>query len=122
VVVAAVLGGLVVAGAAPFDVGDARSILAIGIAILWIVGWCAIGMLKGKPLMAAVGVFLPAVAQVAAFRLARPESPWAKWFYKPDETKLERAAARSERSKARRVRWSDRIGGAPSSPPEKPPT
>lgn len=122
VVVAAVLGGLVLAGVAPFDLGDARSILAIGIAILWVVAWCAIGMLKGKPLMAAVGVFVPAIAQVAAIRLAMPDSPWAKWFYNRDGRKLERAAARSKRSSTRRIRWSDRIGGAPSPPPEKPPS
>jgi hypothetical protein len=122
VVFAAVLGGLVVAGVAPFDLGDGPSILAIGGAILWVVAWCAIGVLKGKPLMAAIGVFVPAVAQVAAIRLAVPESPWARWFYDADGRKLERAAARSERSGARRLRWSDRIGGAPSSQPEKPPS
>jgi hypothetical protein len=122
VVVAAVLGGLVVAGVAPFDIGDARSILAISVAILWVVAWCAVGVLKGKLLMATVGVFVPAVAQVAAIRLAMPESPWAKWFYEADAGKLERAAGRAKRYKARRLRWSDRIAGAPSSQPKKPPS
>lgn len=121
VVVAAVLGGLVVAGVAPFDIGDARSIVAIGGAILWVVAWCSVGLLKGKRLMAATGVFVPVVAQVAAIRLAMPESPWARWFYEGDGRKLKRAAARAERSMARRHRWSDRIAGAPSSQPKKDP-
>jgi hypothetical protein len=114
VVVASMLGALVVAGAAPFDLDDERSIIAVSGAALWVVAWCVVGILKGKFLTAAVGVFVPAVAQVGAIRLAKPRSPWARWFYKPGSQKLERAIVRHDRSGVRRRRWSDRIGGAPS--------
>jgi hypothetical protein len=58
------------------------------------------------------------IALVAATRLARPESRWAKRHYDPD--KLARAKARAERYDARfgpATQWiSDFVAGRPSEP------
>ena len=62
-----------------------------------------------------IGIFVPLVALVAALRLARPSSPWAKSLYKDE--KLERARRRFADDRplvrtGRRV--GDLIAGAPS--------
>jgi hypothetical protein len=62
-----------------------------------------------------IGIFVPLVALVASFRLARPTSPWAKSLYK--EGKLERARRRFATDRpmvttGRRV--GDLVAGAPS--------
>jgi hypothetical protein len=50
-------------------------------------------LLKGKYILAAVGILLPIwVWPVAAVRLAKPGSLWARSFY--GEVKMARAAAR----------------------------
>jgi hypothetical protein len=49
--------------------------------------------LKGKYILAAVGLLVPFwVWPIAAVRLAKPSSLWAAWFY--DERKMRRAAVR----------------------------
>jgi lysyl-tRNA synthetase class 2 len=45
------------------------------------------------------------VALVGAIRLARPSSPWARWRYKPESKKRERAVRRDT---TKRTRWVDR--------------
>jgi len=54
------------------------------------------------------------VGWVAAIRLARPKSWWARRRYAPGSKKLTRATKRAQKWDARRDRWLDRIGGAPS--------
>ena len=61
--------------------------------------------LKGKRLLAVLGVFVPLVAPVAALTLARPDSPWARWLYRGDPDKLERARRRAQKLGA----WGDRL-------------
>ncbi len=115
VMIAAVLGGLVVVGAAPFDLeGQTGSVLAITGTAVWVLAWCLVAIMKGKLLLAAVGSFIPFVAQGAAIRLARPGSPWARRFYPPDSAKADKAAERDRRRLEFRRRWLNRIGGAPS--------
>jgi hypothetical protein len=120
VVVAALIGGLVVLGLAPFDSSDAAAgesiALAVGIDLLLVL----LAIAKGKPLLGLIGVFIPPVALVAAVRLATPSSPWAKWRYHEGSHKLARSQARFARAQARRVRLLDAIGGAPeaSAPPD----
>ena len=74
--------------------------------------------LKGKYPTALIGTFLAPLTWVAAVRLARPTSPWARRFYSPDRTA--RAATRAQAFDARwvpvRQRWDDFIGGTPSRP------
>ncbi len=92
-------------------------VLMIGLAVSIIV------LLKKKPFLAIAGfVFLP-VGIIAACRLAKPGSPWARWFYRPRAGHVsERRARKLERSTYRFTegRWgrferafSDLIGGAP---------
>ncbi len=117
VVVAALLAGLVLLGAAPFG-GSANgsSISGWAITITIDILFSAIAIVKGKPLVGLFGVFIPLVSLVASIRLARPTSIWARKFYKPGSRKLERAQARAERVRARRRRLSDLVAGAPGIP------
>jgi hypothetical protein len=114
-IVCAVVGALVVLGFVPFsDAGDQGSPWLVALVVVEQLLFALVVLAKGKPRMAMVGIFVPIVLQVAAIRLARPGSWWARRRYPEGGPKLERAAARAERADARRVRWLNRIGGAPS--------
>ena len=86
-----------------------------------------LAILKGKPLLGLIGIFIWVTSLVGVLRLAAPDSPWARRFYDPDGHKLARSRARWERIRARRRRVTDAIAGAPESvgdsaaavPPEK---
>jgi hypothetical protein len=116
VVVATLIGGLVVLGLAPFNSSDTAAgeslVLAVAIDLLL----CVLTIIKGKPLLGLIGVFIPPVALVAALRLASPSSPWARWRYHAGSRKLARSRARFARLEARRVRLMNTIGGAPETP------
>ena len=117
VIVAAVIGGLIVLGAAPFDIPkDASSVDTLAFSVIVDVLLASAVILKGKPLMGLVGIFIPVVSVVGVLRLASPRSPWARRFYAPGSHKLERAQARWERIDARRLRMADAIAGAPEIP------
>jgi hypothetical protein len=108
------IGGLVLAGSAPrySDEGGAWWTIALYVAEQLV--WVILVTLKGKPRLALITFFIPIVGPICAIRLARPNSWWARRFYAPDSRKLARATARAEKWDARRERWLDRIGGAPS--------
>lgn len=114
VIVATLIGALVLLGLAPFDDSDAGP----GLSLLVVVGidvlLCAIAILKGRPLLALVGVFVPLASLAAALRLAEPSSAWARRRYKPGSRKLERATARFAKARARHTRLIDFVGGRPS--------
>src|ERR671921_372986 len=76
VIVAAVVGGLLLMGFLPFsrESGDAAMVLS-----------------------AVAGMLVPLVGIVAAIRLAKPASPWARKRYQPGSPKLERARTRYAR-------------------------
>lgn len=114
VVVALVLGGLVVTGAAPWEVEDAQgSITAIAIAVAIAVLYSTLAILKGKRWLGLFGLFVPLIALVGAIRLAQPRSPWARRFYAPGSRKLARARERYARLERRRHRALDAVAGAP---------
>ncbi len=79
-----------------------------------------VSFLKGKIWMGWIGFFLPMVAWVGAVRLARPRSPWARWFYHRNDRKMERAARRevsfSQNVGHWRLKVSDLVSGAPDRP------
>ncbi|GII75036.1 integral membrane protein [Sphaerisporangium rufum] len=59
-------------------------------------------LLKGKIWTGLVGLFVPVLLVVGALRLARPGSPWARWFFapgsrRPSEGKMARAVHREHR-------------------------
>jgi hypothetical protein len=122
VVVALVFGGLVVLGAAPWEVGGAGgSVAAIAGAAAIHTSYCALCALKGKVWMTVFGLVFPPAGIVGAIRLAKPGSPWARRFYTPGGRRLDRAQARWAKLEARRHRALNAIAGAPSEPDPKTP-
>lgn len=117
-IVCALLGGLLVIAGGPFDTSANSNWLVAGSIALHLF-WCGVVLSKGKVRLAAIGFVLPPVYIFAVLRLARPNSPWGRRFYKPGGKKLAKAQARADAWDARRIRWLDRIGGAPSI--ERPP-
>lgn len=81
VLVAVVVGGLLFVGVNPF--GDDAQDGVVGVALTLVVNLaCAlVAILKGRPVLGVLGVFVPLLALVAALRLARPSSPWARRRY-----------------------------------------
>jgi len=115
VVFAAIIGGGIILGFVPLDASGA-SIVSIVVSVVITLGICAIVALKGKVSSAVIGMFIPPVAWVAAIRLARPGSWWAKRRYQEGGEKLVEAADRKARHDRRVRRFQDLIGGAPSLP------
>jgi hypothetical protein len=115
VVFAAIIAGGYIVGFTPLD-ASGGSILAIVATVGVNLAFCAITALKGKISTAVIGMFIPPVAWVAAIRLARPGSWWAKRRYKPGSGKLVKAQARKTRHDERVRRFQDLVGGAPSLP------
>ena len=110
VVIAALLGGLVVTNNGPLFTGPWWSILiavAIDLAIMFI------ALAKGKVTLGLLGFFVVPVGIVAAIRLAKPSSPWARRRYGDKPRKLAKARARHARWQGRRVRFQNAIAGAP---------
>lgn len=121
VTLAAACVGLSVVGISPVGgLGDTERALRGGAAVGLVLHLMlvAITAFKGKYPTALVGLFVAPLTWVAAARLARPTSPWARRFYRgAKRAKAEqRAAAFDRRWGPLRQRWDDVIGGAPSAP------
>jgi hypothetical protein len=117
VVVAALIGGLIVLGFAPFELADqSGAIVSILLVVALDLVLCVLAILKGKPMLGLTGVFVPLASLFGAIRLATPGSPWARRRYPSGSPKLERSQARFERVKRRRRRFSDTVAGRPSEP------
>ena len=115
VVVATLLGGMVVLGLAPFDLAEQEgSISSLVVFILIDIALAALAILKGKPLLGLLGIFLPFFSLVGTIRLASPTSPWARKRYATDGRKMRESQKRFARIQKRRRRLSDAIGGTPS--------
>jgi hypothetical protein len=118
VALAAASLGLIVIGANPFRYDGSAGLAAAvssSVVIGQHLGFVLITALKGKYRTALIGTFTPGLATIGAWRLARPDSQWARRRY--DEEKLERARQRAERFDARweplRIRLGDLVGGRP---------
>jgi hypothetical protein len=116
VIFAAIIGGGVIVGFVPLDAGSGGSTVVIVASVLIELAICGVVALKGKISAAVIGMFIPPVAWVAAIRLARPGSWWARRRYSPGSGKLVKAEARKARHDRRVRRFQDMIGGAPSVP------
>ncbi|MEU7060554.1 hypothetical protein [Streptomyces sp. NPDC046197] len=122
VVLTAALVGLVLAGFTPFGVNDMsadelqdRGTVIATVAVNFL--FALIALSKGKARLAIFGVIVPVIALVAAVRLARPGSPWARRFYRRRPRARARASLRAyhhDRRWAGRSRaFQDWIGGKP---------
>lgn len=98
----------------PADIAAVR-IGAVGVLLIHF-ALVAITALKGKYPTALIGLFVSPVAWLAAARIARPTSPWARWRYSPDKlAKAHRRAAEFDKRWAPvRRHWDDFIGGTPT--------
>ncbi|SCE18019.1 hypothetical protein GA0115239_12843 [Streptomyces sp. BpilaLS-43] len=84
-------------------------------------GFVLIALFKGKARMAVIGTLVPLIAFIAAVRLARPASPWARRLYRNRHRARARALLRAYHHDVRwagpRRRFQDLIGGAPDRTP-----
>ncbi|MFJ6013336.1 hypothetical protein [Streptomyces sp. NPDC092952] len=126
VALTAALVMLVLAGFSPLGVNEVSSDEQqgrLGVLLTVAVNFCfvLIALFKGKARLAVVGTLVPFVALVAAVRLARPASAWAKRCYRGRPRARARALLREYHHD---VRWAgperrlqDLIGGAPDRVP-----
>lgn len=117
VLVAAAIAALLLIGVDPL-VGGGQGTVAVGVTIGLSVLFSAVAIAKGKIVSALLGVFVPPMALVAAVRLAKPGSPWARWRYPPGSRSHARSAGRYP--PGYRTGWDtikDVLAGAPSPRP-----
>ncbi len=118
VLLALVVGGLMVLATSPLQLEDyndgSRLFVSIGIAIHMVTS--SISFLKSKWVCGALGLFIPVVGLVAAVRLARPASVWARRLYSP--RKMAAAVRRDALTEARLNRVRNLLAGAPTAPPQ----
>jgi hypothetical protein len=113
VMIAAVFGLVLLTGTSPIGVEtdtEAFGAWVVFAAVLLHIAITVVCLLKGKIIMGLVGLPAPLFSYIGAFRLAKPESFWARRFY--GEKKLARATRRHERYEARRHALRDRLFGA----------
>jgi lysyl-tRNA synthetase class 2 len=128
VIFAALIGGLVLFGTVPLGANGSGVVLLVTVAVN--LAFCVLAALKGKYTSAVAGMLLPPVAWVAAIRLARPDSFWARRRYPPEGGRMARSRSKEARRHRRRTRFQDAVGGWTSdhglpgpgkSDPEEPP-
>jgi hypothetical protein len=123
VVFSALVAGLIVVGVQPFDLDETASVVGTTGAVAIVLGIAMLAFAKGRILLGAVSLFVPVVGLIAAARLAKPTSPWARWRYRgPRAHKLNRAHARFESDRRAEVlgnRLRNVIGGRPTSEKER---
>ncbi len=125
VVMVAALAMLVLGGFSPLGVNDVSAderqnrlslVTTMVINLLLVL----ITLFKGKARMAIISVLVPFVALFGAIRLARPNSPWARRFYRKRPKARAKATLRSFHHDRRwdrpRRKFQDLIGGAPDRP------
>ncbi len=117
VFVAIAITALMVLGVAPLDVSSWQHQVLAFVALVLVVnlGFSVLTMLKGKPVMGILSLFVPALAIVGSIRLAKPTSPWARWRYPEGSPKLARSQSRfGPEYEQRWNRVRDLFGGSPS--------
>jgi hypothetical protein len=121
VTLAAACVGLAAVGVSPVKLdnlpGNVAAVrIAAVVVLLFHFVVVAIAALKGKYPTALIGLFISPVAWLAAVRLARPTSPWARRRYGPKKLAhaQRRAAEFDDRWAPVRRHWDDFIGGTPT--------
>jgi hypothetical protein len=94
-IMATVFALLVVLGTRPFGLDEPESVLGTIVLVLQAVALAVVAFLKGRFVMGVVSLFVPFWGLIALVRLAKPNSPWARWRYRgPRAERLVRASAR----------------------------
>jgi hypothetical protein len=94
-IIATVFASLVVLGTRPFGLDEPASVLGTATLVTQATVLAAIAFLKGRFVFGVVALFVPFCGLVAAVRLAKPDSPWARSRYHgPRAERMERARAR----------------------------
>ncbi|AEW93882.1 integral membrane protein [Streptantibioticus cattleyicolor NRRL 8057 = DSM 46488] len=97
VILAVAVVGLLALGVAPLGGIHGRVTGAQLVVAAILLVFVVVSLLKGKVWTGLIGVMLPPLAMVGAVRLARPNSPWARWRYYSRPRRLARAERREER-------------------------
>jgi len=122
VIIGVTFVALLLTNLAPLGIEQANDLTflsrwAVSAIVAFNVAFVVVCYLKGKLWLGTVGIFVPFVAMVGAWRLAKPGSPWAHSRYAGDPAKLERAGRRDESFhqvwERRKHRLWDFIGGRP---------
>jgi hypothetical protein len=118
-VIAASLIGLVALGINPFESANGEeTVLATVISAVLLIGFVAICFLKGRNLHGIIGFFLFPIAIYGAWRIGKPNSPWARRRYGERHPKKQaKAEARFQpgrRTDRVKEHLRDIIGGKPS--------
>jgi hypothetical protein len=108
-IIATVFAGLVVLGTKPFGLDEPESISVTLVLVLQAVVLSAIAFLKGRFLMGVIALFVPLWGMVAAVRLAKPDSPWARRRYRGARAERLDRAERRFRSDRRAATLGDRL-------------
>lgn len=103
VLIAVVIGALLLVGFSPFDADAGGNRVLASVVLVLDMVFVLVAILKGRTLLGVLGVFIPVLALVAALRLARPRSPWARRRYRAGSERLARAERRFP--DGRRNRW-----------------
>lgn len=99
--IAVIVGVLLLVGVNPFDHDESDGELGAWLTVIVGLACAVVGIWKGRAVIAVIGVFLLPVGVIAACRLARPESSFARKRY--DQHKTARARARFPADK--HTRW-----------------
>jgi len=92
--------GMIALPLAPSHLPEYGRWIVLGLIVTYVV-FTAICLAKGKILTSLGGLFIPAVVLYGAVRLARPNSPWARFWYGRNSKKRERALVRYDRTGVR---------------------
>lgn len=112
VMIAVVFGLVVLSSTSPLGIAtdtEGYGAWVIFTAVLVHLLFCVVCLLKGKLVMGLAGLPVPLFSYIGVFRLAKPESFWARRFY--GEKKLARAARRYAKYEGRRLALRDRLFG-----------
>jgi hypothetical protein len=114
VILATLIGGVVVVGMTPAGLESSASAYVVAASLALALLASIISILKGKLFLGVIGLFIPILGYIAAIRLARPNSPWARWRYKDNPRKMGRAMERDVKREQRKTRVRDFLGGSPT--------
>ncbi len=117
VILAVAVIGLLLLGVTPLGDLSRGPVLGRVLALVALLALVVVSLLKGKVWTGFFGLFLVFLPLFGALRLARPESPWARWRYYSRPRRLARAERREAairgRLRATRRTVYNAVAGAP---------